>query len=464
MSETEALMWAVEQDPNLGSTMGSVMLLEAAPEPERVVAAVTSAVAAVPRLRQRVVPSVGPVGSPAWAPDRSFDLEHHLRHVRVPAPGRLDQLRQLAAQFVADPFDRTRPLWQILLVTGLRGGKAALLAKLHHSVTDGTGALLVAQHLLELEADSPPPEPVDLDEVLEADELAELGPERTANAMSDQLRKGAELALRLVEQAATTLADPAALQHLSAQAVTTARALAAQLPGNERHTSPLWATRSRNRRLEWLNLPLPPARDRAHELGISLNDLFVAATTEGAVAYHARFGVELAELTATVIVSTRSGADGEVANAFTPTAAVLPAGPDVGPDDRARAVSAVLAAQKDAARSTQEAVGPIAGLLSLLPASLATGVALDQAHRVDFATSNLRGMPVPVWVGGRRITALYPIGPVVGTAFNITLMSNLDELHLGLNIDPAAVSDPPLLARSVADGFRALGVGARTGR
>lgn len=450
-------MWAVEQDRNLASTMGSVFVLRAAPDPERVAAAVRSAVAAVPRLRQHVVPATGAFSTPAWAFDPAFDLEHHLRHVRAPAPGRPEQLRRLASQFVADPFDRTRPPWQILLVTGLRGGQAALLAKLHHSITDGTGALLLAQHLLDLEPDAPPPSPVDLGEVAEADRLAELG-RNGVGVAGEQLRRGAEKALRAVSEAANAMADPVALQNLGLHAMSRARAVAAQLPGTDRRTSPLWARRSRNRRLEWLALPLSAARERAHELQVSLNDLFVGATVDGASRYHACFGVGIDELTATLIVSTRTGAEGELANAFTPASAVLPASSTMDPVERVRAVSAVLTAQKEAARSSQDAVRPLAAVLGLLPPSVATGVARDQAGRVDFATSNLRGIPVPVWLASQPVTAVYPVGPVAGTAFNITLMSNLDQLHLGLNVDPVAVADPGLLARSVAQGFAAVGV------
>jgi diacylglycerol O-acyltransferase / wax synthase len=462
MNDTEALMWAVEQHPHLASTMGSVFLLDGPPPIDRLRAALTSAVAAVPRLRQRVVEPSTSLTGPEWTSDTAFDLDHHLRHVRVASPGTPEQVRLLAAQFLADPFDRSRPLWQVLVVTGLRGGRAALVAKLHHSITDGAGALLVAGHLVETEADTPMPEPIDLDEVFEGDRLADLAPPPDRPPVGDQLRRGAEWALRFVNDAAASLGDTASLPNLGSSALASARSLLTQLPGTERHTSPLWAARSRNRRMEWISLPLPPALERARELGGTLNDLFVTATTEGAVRYHEHFDVEPPELTATIIVSTRGGAAGELSNAFTPTAAVLPAGRDLAPEHRFAAVAEVLATQKAAARERD--LTPLAGLANLLPAGLAVGVALDQAGRVDFATSNLRGFPMPLWVAGRRITALYPIGPVGGTAFNITLMSNLDELHVGLNIDPVAVVDPPRLARDITEGFAALGVGGRRSR
>ena len=69
----------------------------------------------------------------------------------------------------------------------------------------------------------------------------------------------------------------------------------------------------------------------------------------------------------------------------------------------------------------------------------------SQTRTIDFATSNLRGSPVPLYLAGARIVANYPVGPRTGCALNVTVLSYCDELHMGLNIDPAAVTDIPLL-------------------
>lgn len=456
MSDAEALMWSVEQHPLLSSTMGAIVLLDGAPDPPRLRTTVAGLVAATPRLRQRVVTGTGRLAPPEWRADDAFDLDHHLRWLRLPPPGSMDQLRSLAAQLLADPFDRSRPLWQFVVVGGLRGRRAALVAKLHHAVADGTAAMRLAQHAAELSADAEPPEAVDLDAVF-ADDLRHES-DATRSPVADQLRRGAGLAGRLVSEATTAMVDPTRVPQLGASALDAARAVAAQVPGGDRRTSPLWRRRSRNRRLELLALPLQPALDRAHELGGSLNDLFVTAALEGAVTYHRHHDAEPDELTVSLIVNTRTDRDRGSSNAFTPSTTVLPAGRQLSPADRFAAVSRALANRKDRARSGP-GVGSLAGVAGLLPSSLTTGVALDQVGRVDFATSNVRGIPVPVWLAGQPVQALYPVGPVGGTAFNITLMSNLDQLHLGLNIDPVAVPDPALLAACVRDGFARLGVG-----
>jgi hypothetical protein len=80
---------------------------------------------------------------------------------------------------------------------------------------------------------------------------------------------------------------------------------------------------------------------------------------------------------------------------------------------------------------------------------------------VDFATSNLPGPPLPVWLAGKPITRMIPVGPVAGTACNITLMSDYREVVIGLHIDPVAVARPDLLTRSITEGFGAYGVPRR---
>ena len=79
-----------------------------------------------------------------------------------------------------------------------------------------------------------------------------------------------------------------------------------------------------------------------------------------------------------------------------------------------------------------------------------------QTRTTDFAATNLRGSPVPLYIAGARVIASYPFGPRTGTALNATVLSYCDELHLGLNIDPAAVTDVDAFMTDVADSFDAL--------
>src|SRR3954466_2321680 len=140
MTPFEALMWRVEADPRLRSTMTVVYLLDRTPDWDRLVAAHEWASRLIPRARQRVVePPLG-LGAPTWVVDDQFDLRFHLRRGGLPEPGTMRELLDLAAADAMASFDRTRPPWRAALVEGLEDGRAAYVLKLHHSLTDGQGA------------------------------------------------------------------------------------------------------------------------------------------------------------------------------------------------------------------------------------------------------------------------------------------------------------------------------------
>src|SRR4051812_23820860 len=124
MSDLEALLWNVDKDPYLSSNFGSVSVLDSSPDMERFRRRMLQAVDRLPRLHQRVVPALGRMAPPEWQDDPDFDIDRHVRHVALPRPGSMRQLLDLATLFVQDPLDRTRPLWEFVLVDGLKGGQA----------------------------------------------------------------------------------------------------------------------------------------------------------------------------------------------------------------------------------------------------------------------------------------------------------------------------------------------------
>ena len=121
----------------------------------------------IPRLRQRVMPAPANISPPVWVDDADFDIDMHVRRIACPKPGTLRQVLDLASLIVADPFDRTRPLWQFIVVEGMRGGKAAVIQKMHHTITDGERGVELSLQYLDFERDAPEPPPAtphDIDE------------------------------------------------------------------------------------------------------------------------------------------------------------------------------------------------------------------------------------------------------------------------------------------------------------
>ena len=463
MSDFEALMWRVEKDPWLNPSGGMVVVCDRPPDADDYRRRIAHAVVEIPRLRERVVHGAGPLSPPHWAPDPEFDLDYHVRHVALPAPGTLRQLYDLAARLMQDPFDRTRPLWFFVIVDGLEDGRGAMFAKLHHTIADGHAALRLAELYLTLERDAPPPPDVDLDRVVR-ESVAETGGASGsgggfAAAGASAYGTARELWQRQLGRARRAAgevvlwgADPRRPLDLVARTLATVGQVRSQVDatGSAAGGSPLWRRRSRHRHFDVIRVPFDALRASAKALGGTVNDAFVTAAVLGAVRYHQRRETPLEALNISFVVSTR-GTGGDGTNAFAPTRVQVPAGP-MPADERFAAIRTIMAAGREGAR-TGGAMGSVAGLASLLPTSLITGVARSQTASMDFATSNMRGAPVPTYVSGARILWTGTLGPVAGTAFNLTAMSYDGSFDMGLHVDPAAVDDCDDLRRCIEAGF-----------
>jgi hypothetical protein len=217
--------------------------------------------------------------------------------------------------------------------------------------------------------------------------------------------------------------------------------------------SDVMAERSLDRRYDATRIPLDDARAASHALGGTLNDFFVSGLAGALGRYHARAGSSVTELRLAMPVSTRARGDA-AANRFVPVRALVPIQPADDPAALFTAVRDQLASVKDEA-ALPLAEG-LAGVVSSLPTSLLVAMTRTQTRTVDFAASNLRGSPVPLYLAGARILGSFPLGPRTGAALNVTMLSYCDQLDIGLNIDPAAVSDPDAFMRDCADSFGAL--------
>ena len=447
MSDAEGLMWRLEKDPFLSSTFGTVMLLDRAPDWEAFRRRVDRATIAVPRLRQRVQPAPANLSPPVWVDDPNFDLDHHVRRIACPKPGTLRQVLDLAALFIADPLDRTRPLWQFMVVEGLRGGKAAIVQKMHHTITDGERSVDLSLQYLDFERDAPEPPPLAPRE----DEAPVAPGGDPVDSLKEFVAGGLRLPLGIVKQVRELLADPTSIPDASSAAAKTFRGIMATLSDTAGARSPLWTQRSLQRRVEPARAPFRETKDAAKRLGGTLNTAFITAAADAAARYHIELGSPVESLRASMVISTRTEASG--ANAFSLARMLVPTG-EMPIAERFLAINEATQMAREASKTA--GLDTIATVASTLPTSLITRLARQQSQTIDFATSNVKGSPVPVFVSGAQLLEIYPIGPLGGVAFNLTLMSYLGSLDMALNIDTAAVAEPELLARCLGRSFEAL--------
>jgi diacylglycerol O-acyltransferase / wax synthase len=115
----------------------------------------------LPPFRRRVVPVPGGLGHPVWVEDPEFDLRRHLGRCVLDQPGSDHQLAAAVAAFASTPLIRDRPLWQLLVVEGLTGGRIAVVVKIHHAVADGLAAVALLQNVVQGATVEPSPELID---------------------------------------------------------------------------------------------------------------------------------------------------------------------------------------------------------------------------------------------------------------------------------------------------------------
>ena len=141
MLHSDAFAWYMEKDPVLRSTVVAIVRLDRSPDWDRLRSRIDRLTRLVPRLRMRVQVPPMRIGPPRWTVDETFDLDFHLRRTRVGDPGGWSEVLEFGRQCAMDDFDRSRPLWEFTLLDGLADGGAALVHKLHHSLTDGIGGI-----------------------------------------------------------------------------------------------------------------------------------------------------------------------------------------------------------------------------------------------------------------------------------------------------------------------------------
>ncbi|CAN5620070.1 wax ester/triacylglycerol synthase family O-acyltransferase [soil metagenome] len=450
MSDAEGLMWRLEKDPHLSSTFANVTILDRPPDFDRLLRRLENATYAVPRLRQRVQAAPLNLTAPMWVDDSNFDLRYHVRHIALPPPGSMRQLLDLASLIACDAYDRTRPLWQFVVVDGLHDGKSALIQKLHHTIVDGEGGVQLSLQFLDFERDAAEPPPLDPEVIAAAQEAAQHDGQ-TPDLLRELLSGSLRLPLGLLKQIRDLLADPAGISEAGTAAADTFRSVMQQLGDTESARSPLWTKRSLQRQMEVLRTPFKGTKAAAKRLGGTLNTAFIAAAADAAGRYHRQLGAPVEELRSSMAISTRTDSSG--ANAFSLARMMVPTG-EMPIGERIVAIQTAAAAAKEA--SATASLETLAAVASALPTTLITRLARQQAQTVDFATSNVRAAPIPLYMAGAELLENYPVGPLAGVAFNLTLLSYNHSLDMGVNIDTAAVAEPERLRDCLQGAFNDL--------
>lgn len=447
MSDADALMWNIEKDPALRSTITSVFVFDRTIPRDVLHSRFERVSRIVPRLRQRVRANPLSVAPPRWEVDPHFDLDFHLWWVKAPGKGSLRDLLDIAEPIAMSGFDRARPLWRAVVVEGMRDGQSGLVLKIHHAITDGVGGMKIQLELLDLEPDAPERE---LPEPPEVHVLSQT--ERFVDAFHHERRRQLGILKRVAPNAlggaTRALTDPAGTISSTGELIASVGRV---LRPVSHPLSPLMTGRSLSSRFETLTIPLDRAKKAAKVAGGTLNDAFVGGVARGLYRYHLRHGIDIDVLRMAMPINVRSADQANVAgNAFVPARLELPIDQE-DPVETMRQIHQLV----DEARHepANELVEPLSNLLNRMPTSAVTALFGSMVKSVDFTTSNVPGAPFPVYLSGARLVSQFPFGPLAGAALNITLLSYQNDLNIGINVDPAAVPGTTVLMEALQEGF-----------
>jgi diacylglycerol O-acyltransferase / wax synthase len=447
MGDSDGVMWTIEQDPVLRSTIVAVTLLERAPEWDRFLATIERATRRIPRLRQRVLETPFRIAPPRWVVDDDFDVERHVERVVVTGRGDLDAVWDIAAEIGIHNFNRSRPLWEVALVEGLDDGRAAVIQKIHHSLTDGIGAMRLALMLYDLDPDGRTVEPaVDapLPEVLT---WPALFADATLFTFGRTLRGATGFARECVQQLPRAARSP---RRTFGNAVDLMRSTVRLLAPVNETLSPIMRSRTTSWRYHAFEVPLDDMRAAAVAADGTINDVFIAGLAEGFRRYHRVHGASVAELRMTMPISYRSDDDPLGGNRFVPARLTVP----IDIDDRVKRVQAVGARchayQHEPALPLTDAISTV---LDHLPAWFTTRFLGGMLKHVDFVATNIPGLQQTVYLAGARVDRMYAFAPLAGAAVNIALVSHCGCCCIGVTTDIAAVPDAPVLVDCFREAF-----------
>jgi diacylglycerol O-acyltransferase len=447
----DAATWRTSAgSPHLRSTVVALVMLDSAPDWDRLRARVERLTRMVPVLRQRPLRGVFGVASPRLAADPDFDLGLHLRRMRLAGDGSWHELLQEARRISLTDFDRDRPLWEIVLVEGIEGDRAAILLKLHHAIADGQATVLIGLNLVELSAAPNVDEP----EAPAAPDPVSAGAQDVSMAdIVDNIRRGVGAAERIGEAmfalARGSLTDPVRTWSSVLETLASVGRFTAVPDGP---MSPLMTERGTTYHFAGFDLPFAQMRGAAKERGFSVNDGFMAAVGLGLERYHVRHGKVADDLRCNVPISLRGDAgdtSAQAANAVTIARIDLPvAGLTV--DERMDAAHEAVARWRD--EPALRFADPLAEISWLVPVPVLAQAALAS----DVTTSNVPGPPLPLYVAGARIVGMYPLVATIGAAANVTMVTYDGSAFVGISTDDRAIPDLADFVSDLRSGFETV--------
>jgi diacylglycerol O-acyltransferase / wax synthase len=430
--------------------VGGTIIVEGVPPAyDELVAHVTDRLNLVPRFRQKIVKIPLGIENPIWGDDPTFDVHRHVRNVAIPRPGRLDQLRDLVGRIMSEPLDMSRPLWQLYLIDGLRGGRHAYLSKTHHALVDGIAAVDIGMLLLD-----PKKTGTKLKGVKKGWNPEEVKPgDLFAQAASFAVQRPFKAVGRATK---TTVSMPVKTARRVIQTAEAFSGLAAGGPTCPK--SPFNVPIGRDRRVAWAKADLDRLkRARGAVEGSTVNDVVLSVVSGALTKFIEKRGDEVPEhLVALVPVSIRRpDEEHDMGNRISTILVKLPLG-EKDPRKRLELLRDETARLKESANA--RAASLIVEFTGWTPPTinrLLSG-AMSRPLVFNLVVSNVPGPQQPLYLLGRRLREIYPFVPLSpqNHGISVGLLSYDGRVFFGLNSDRDVVPDLDDFATAIRESLR----------
>jgi WS/DGAT/MGAT family acyltransferase len=446
------------EDQDDGATMhiGAALVFDplpqtgAAPSLDELRTSFDDRLAGVPRFRRRLSkPHTGGLQHPAWENDDQFDLTTHVHSARLPAPGGNAELDAWLSDFWSHRLDRTRPLWETVLVDGLAGGRWMIATKTHHAMVDGVGSVDLGYTLLDTTPERPrePRRP----RTPAGNETSDEADRPLLPAWFPPL-----LAVRGLRAGAGLLVHPSRVRALASGAAATGE-MVWRDEVNAAAPSSLNVPTGPTRRYATAPFDLNEVKAIKGALGGTVNDVVLATATTALRTLLIERGDELDRpLRAMVPMNVRT--EGDQAGAGNRVTSLFVELPVHEPDARRRYDLACDAAERLKAGSAARGGMGLLAVTDQLPPVFHRPVAkmLFAPRLFNLTITNVPGPQIPLYALGARLREIRPYVPLFAEhSLGLAIVSYDGQLFFGTSAD-AAVRDTALFQRALRDAYEEL--------